>query len=166
MESFLQENILVVGIADMKVCGDPEKMLVTYSLGSCVGIVIYDPVVKVGGMLHAMLPEATGDRGAKEFNPFKFIDTGVPLLFKETYKYGAVKSRLEISVIGGAQILDDSGFFNIGKRNLAALRKIFWKNGVMIDREHVEGAVSRTVRLEIGTGRVILRLGWGEEIVL
>jgi chemotaxis protein CheD len=166
MELLLQENILVVGIADMRVCDDPEKTLVTYSLGSCVGVLVYDPVVKVGGMLHAMLPEATGDRNAKGFNAFKFIDTGVPLLFKEAYKLGAVKKRLEISVIGGAQILDDSGFFNIGKRNLAALRKIFWKNGVMIDHEHVEGAVSRTVRLEIGAGRVILRLGWGEEIVL
>lgn len=166
MELLLHKNILVVGIADMKVCDDPEKTLVTYSLGSCVGVAVYDPVVRVGGMLHAMLPEATGDHYEKGFNPFKFIDTGVPLLFKETYKYGAVKSRLEISVVGGAHILDDSGFFNIGKRNLAALRKIFWKNGVMIDREHVEGVISRTVRLEMATGRVTLRLGWGEEIVL
>lgn len=166
MELPLNENIFVVGIADMQVCDDPEKTLVTYSLGSCLGVVVYDPVVKVGGILHAMLPESTGDRNAKEFNAFKFIDTGVPLLFKETYKYGAIKNRLQVSVIGGSQILDDSGFFNIGKRNLATLRKIFWKNGVMIDREHTEGSISRTVRLEIGTGRIVIRFGWGEEIVL
>jgi chemotaxis protein CheD len=158
-----QDNILIVGVAEMKVTDNPRLALVTYSLGSCLGIVVYDPVVRVGGMLHAMLPEATGDPNSKSFNPFKFIDTGVPLLFREAYKYGARKSRLSVSVIGGAQIMDDSGFFNIGKRNLAALHRIFWKNGVMIDHEHVEGSVSRTVRLEMNTGRIILRLGWGEE---
>ena len=87
-------------------------------------------------------------------------------MFKETYRYGAVKQRIKVSVLGGAQILDDSGYFNIGKRNLAILRKLFWKNGVMIEKEHVEGNVSRTVRLRIGTGEVLVKLGWGEEIVL
>ncbi|MHB9030088.1 MAG: chemotaxis protein CheD [Candidatus Latescibacterota bacterium] len=158
--------MLVVGVGEMKVSGDPRISLMTYSLGSCLGIVVYDPEVRVGGMLHAMLPEATGDPASKLFNPFKFIDTGVPLLFREAYQYGARKSRIIVSVAGGAQIMDDSGFFNIGKRNLAALRRIFWKNGVMIDHEHVEGDVSRTVRLEIGTGRITLRLGWGEEFEL
>ncbi len=161
-----QDNILVVGVADMRVCTDPQKTLVTYSLGSCLGIVVYDSVAGVGGMLHAMLPEAMGDRTAKTFNPYKFVDTGVPALFREAYKFGAQKNRMRVSVIGGAQIMDDSGFFNIGKRNLATLRKLFWKNGVMIDREHVEGSVSRTVRLNIGTGQVTLRLGWGEEFIV
>lgn len=158
--------MLIVGVADLKVCNDPRMTLVTYSLGSCLGIVVYDPVARAGGILHAMLPEAMGDRTARSFNPYKFVDTGVPLLFKEAYKLGAQKNRMEVSVVGGAQIMDDSGFFNIGKRNLATLRKIFWKNGVLIGREHVAGSVSRTVRLDLGTGRVTLRLGWGEEFIL
>lgn len=161
-----QQNLMIVGVGDMKISDDPLRTLVTYSLGSCVGVVIYDPVAKAGGMLHAMLPEAMGDRSAKTFNPHKFVDTGIPLLFKETYKLGAKKNRMEVSVVGCAQIMDDSGFFNIGKRNLAMVRKIFWKNGVMVAREHVEGSVSRTVRLDISTGRVTLRLGWGEELTL
>jgi chemotaxis protein CheD len=160
------ERILVVGIAEMRVTDDPEVTLVTYSLGSCAGVVIYDVEARVGGILHAMLPEAIGDRTEQSFNPCKFVDTGVPLLFSEAYKYGARKNRLEVAVVGCAQIMDDAGYFNIGKRNLAALRKLFWKNGILIRREHAEGTVSRTVKLDMRTGRVILRLGWNEEFVL
>ena len=150
----------------MGVSDNPHFTLVTYSLGSCLGIVIHDPVAKVGGILHAMLPEAKDEKDKKNFNPYKYIDAGVPLFFKETYKYGEKKNRLTVSVLGGSRILDESGFFNIGKRNLATLRKMFWKNGVMIDSEHVGSNVSRTVRLDINTGEVRLKLGYGEELIL
>ena len=159
-------NLITIGVGDMAVSDNPFYTLVTYSLGSCLGIVVHDPVVKVGGILHAMLPEAKDEKENKNFNPYKYIDAGVPLFFKETYKYGAKKNRMIISVLGGSRILDESGFFNIGKRNLATLRKMFWKNGVMVDKEHVEGNVSRTVRLDIATGEVRLRLGYGEELIL
>ncbi len=161
-----RDDIIVAGIAEMRVSGDPTKTIITYSLGSCVGVVIHDPVARVGGILHAMLPEALEDKSDPGFNPYKFIDTGVPLLFREAYRLGAVKNRIEVSVIGGAQIMDDSGFFNIGRRNLASLRKLFWKNGILIGREHVEGSLSRTVELEVGSGRVLVRLGWNEVIIL
>lgn len=161
-----RDDILVAGIADMKVTNDPAKTIVTYSLGSCVGVVIHDPVAKVGGILHAMLPEALDKRDDPAFSPCKFVDTGVPLLFREAYRLGARKSRIEVSVVGGAQIMDDSGYFNIGKRNLNALRRILWRNGMLVSREHVEGAVSRTVSLEVATGIVRVRLGWNEEVVL
>ncbi len=159
-------NNLTVGIADMKVSSDPTATIITYSLGSCLGVTIYDPVVRVGGMIHIMLPEAKDERNSPNFNPYKYVDTGIPLLFKEAYKYGAEKKRMVISVSGGAQVLDDSGYFNIGKRNLTILRKLFWKNGVMIDKEHVEGTISRTVRLDIKTGEIILKLGGNKEILL
>lgn len=161
-----RDNQITIGVADMKLSNNPDSTLVTYSLGSCLGITIYDPLVKVGGLLHVMLPESGNDKGSGSFNPFKYVDTGVPILFKEAYKYGASKNRLIVKVAGGAQILDDSGYFNIGKRNLAALRKLFWKNGVMIDSEHVEGTVARTVRMKIETGEVILSIGREKEIVL
>ena len=160
------KKVITVGIAEMEISDDPGATLVTYSLGSCLGITVYDPVVHVGGLLHIMLPEANAEKGSKNFNPLKYVDTGVPLLFKEAYKYGAQKNRMKITVSGGAQILDESGFFNIGKRNMATLRKLFWKNGVMIEKEHVEGSVSRTVRLFLNDGTVTIKLGWGEEIVL
>lgn len=157
---------LTVGIADMKVSNDLEASLITYSLGSCLGVMIYDPAVRVGGMLHAMLPEAKDERNSPTFNPFKYIDSGVPLLFKEAYKLGAEKRRIRVAVAGGSQILDDSGYFNIGKRNLATLRKLFWKNGIMIDKEHVEGSISRTVKLNLSDGSISLKIGGGKEMPL
>ena len=157
---------LTVGVGDMKLSNDPNGALITYSLGSCLGVMIYDPVAKVGGLLHAMLPEAKDERNSPGFNPYKYVDAGIPLLFKEAYKLGAEKRRITVAVAGGAQILDDSGYFNIGKRNLATLRKMFWKNGVMIDREHVEGSVSRTVKLFLADGLITLKLGGGKEMQL
>jgi chemotaxis protein CheD len=162
----MKDTVITVGVGDMRVSDNPNVSLVTYSLGSCLGIVLFDPHSMVGGLLHAMLPEANNDKEKSDFNPCKYIDTGIPLLFKETYKYGAVKHRLKVYVLGGSQILDEAGYFNIGKRNLATLRKLFWKNGVMIEKEHVGGNVSRTVRLILSTGEVKLKLGWGEEILL
>jgi chemotaxis protein CheD len=143
---------VIVGVGDMKVSDNPEVALVTYSLGSCIGVCIYDPSAKVGGLLHYMLPESSIDQAKARNAPFMFGDTGIPLLFKESYKLGAKKNRLNVIVVGGAEILDQKGFFNIGKRNYTLLRKLFWKNNVMINFEDVGGTVNRTVKLEIGTG--------------
>jgi chemotaxis protein CheD len=145
---------MIVGIADMKVTNDTNATLVTYSLGSCIGVAIYDPVVKVGGLLHFMLPDSQIDLHKAEKNPWMFADTGVPGLFREAYQLGAEKRRMRVKVVGGAQILDDSGYFNIGKRNCMTLRKIFWKNNVLVNAEEVGGEVNRTVSLEISSGKV------------
>jgi len=149
---------LVVGVGDMKISNDPGAVLVTYSLGSCIGLVIYDPVAKVGGLLHYMLPESKIDGVKAQKNPYMFGDTGIPLLFKGTYKLGAKKNRLKIMVVGGAQILDQEGVFNIGKRNYTLLRKLFWKNSVMIDYENVGGQVNRTIKLKLKNGEAWLKM--------
>ena len=149
---------IVVGVGDMKISNDPEDVLVTYSLSSCIGLAIYDPVAKVGGLLHYMLPESSLDGSKARKNPYMFGDTGIPLLFKEAYKLGAKKNKLKVIVVGGAQILDQKGFFNIGKRNHTLLRKMFWKNNVMIDYEEVGGTVNRTIRLEIESGQAWLKV--------
>jgi chemotaxis protein CheD len=148
---------VVVDIADLKVTNDANAALITYSLGSCIGVALWDPVAKVAGMLHYMLPESSISPEKAESNPAMFCDTGVPKLFKAAYELGAVKRRLVVKVAGGSQLLDDKGTFNIGKRNYLALRKIFWKNGVMIAAEDVGGSISRTMRLEIATGIVTLK---------
>lgn len=153
---------IVVDIADMAVTRKPGTTLVTYSLGSCIGLAIWDPVAKVGGMLHYMLPDSKVSPDKAKTTPAMFCDTGVPRLFKAAYELGAKKRRLVIKVAGGSQLLDDNGTFNIGKRNYLALRKIFWKNGVMIDSEDVGGSVSRTLRLEVDTGNVTLKMRSGE----
>ncbi|HEX9715975.1 MAG TPA: chemotaxis protein CheD [Desulfurivibrionaceae bacterium] len=154
---------IIVGISDMKVSNKPDDVLITYSLGSCIGVVIWDPVAKVGGLLHYMLPDSSLDKEKAEAKPFMFADTGIPRLFKETYKFGAIKNRLIVKVVGGSQIMDNAGIFNIGKRNQAVLRKMFWKNQIMLAKEDVGGTGNRTVSLEIGTGITHLKVsGRGE----
>jgi len=148
---------IVVDIADLAVSKDPNATLITYSLGSCIGVAIWDPVARVGGMLHYMLPDSTLSPDKAASSPAMFADTGIPKLFRAAYELGATKQRLVVKIAGGAQLLDDHGTFNIGKRNYLALRKIFWKNGVMIAAEDVGGAISRTLRLHVGTGVVSIK---------
>jgi len=157
---------IVVDIADMQISDNPQDVLVTYALGSCLGVVLYDPVVRIGGLVHLMLPDSSIESNIDRFNPAKFVNTGVPALFKKMYNYGAKKERIWNAVVGGAQIMDDNGFFNIGKRNYAALRKLYWRNNVLIDKEHVGDRINRTIRLEIRTGNVYVKLSSGETILL
>ena len=152
-----------VGIADMKTSDDPDVTLITNSLGSCIGVAVYDPAAKVGGMLHYMLPDSGLDTRKAEERPLMFADTGIPLLFKECYKLGAEKKRMLVKIAGASRIMDASDRFNIGKRNYAALRKIFWRNHVMIDAENVGGTSNRTMWLDIATGKLVLKVsGKGE----
>jgi chemotaxis protein CheD len=154
---------IVIGVADMAVSSKVEDTLITYSLGSCIAVITYDPAAKVGGILHYMLPEAAMDMEKAKKKPAMFADSGIPVLFKMTYQLGATKKSTIVRVAGGSQIMDENGVFNIGKRNYLAMRKIFWRNNVMVAAEEVGGNVNRTVRLEIATGRVIVKVsGFGE----
>jgi len=147
----------------MQVTNDPAYTLVTYALGSCIGVTIYDPAVKIGGLLHFMLPESALDPQKAQKNPWMFADTGIPLFFKEAYRLGAEKKRMLVKIAGGSQIMDDSQYFNIGKRNYLALRKIFWANNVLIRGEEVGGHTNRTLRLDVANGRVWLKNAGGGE---
>ncbi len=149
---------IVVGISDMKISKVPGDTLITYSLGSCIGLVIYDPEAKIGGLLHYMLPDSNLDKGKADRKPYMFADTGIPMLFKEAYKLGASKNRMVVKVVGGGQIMDADGVFNIGKRNYMTLRKMFLKNKVMITKEDVGGTVNRTVSIDVDTGTTTLKV--------
>ncbi len=154
---------IIVGMADMGVSSDPEATLITYALGSCIGVSVYDPATQVGGLLHFMLPESKLDPQKAQKNPWMFADTGIPLFFKELYRLGGEKRRLRVTVCGGAQVMDAEGFFNIGKRNYMALRKIFWMNNVLVHAEAVGGQVNRTVRLELSSGKVWVKTSGEQE---
>lgn len=156
---------LVVDIAGCQASDDPSATLVTYSLGSCIGVAIWDQRARVGGMLHYMLPESSLSPEKAKTNPAMFADTGIPTLFRAAYALGAHKKSIIVKIAGGSQLLDDNGTFNIGKRNYIMLRKIFWKNGVLIEAEDVGGSLSRTVRLDVGTGRFTIK-SRGQEIEL
>ena len=108
---------LVIDIADAQVSNDPGVELVTYSLGSCIGVAIWDPETRVAGMIHYMLPDSTLSQDKARSRPAMFADTGIPLLFRSAYQLGAVKKRLVVKVAGSSSLLDDNGTFNIGKRN-------------------------------------------------
>ena len=149
----------VVGVADLVVSRNPDDVLVTYSLGSCLGVVLHDPVARVSGMLHVMLPDSRIEKLSKNsivFNSFKYVDTGIPRLFQKCYKLGATKRNMCLSVFGGAQVFDREDYFNIGKRNYVALRKVIWQEGVLIKNEHVGGTVHRTVKIEVQNGQITL----------
>jgi len=149
---------VVVGVADMRVSNNAAEVLVTHALGSCIGVAIYDPLAKVGGILHFMLPDSLLDPVKGQENPHMFADTGLPRLFRECYQMGAQKSRLQVKVAGGSQVLGSKEYFQIGRRNFAALRKIFLKNNVLIDKADVGGTQARTMFLEIATGNVWVKV--------
>lgn len=149
---------IVVGIADLAVSNNQNATLTTYSLGSCLGVAVYDPVVRVGGMLHLMLPDSSIDPTKAAVKPAMFMDTGVPALFRAAYELRANKHRLQIYVAGGAQIMDNTGYFNIGKRNYEALTALLAKHNLRIQSEQVGGMVNRTMYLNVGTGEVSLKV--------
>lgn len=153
----MEMSMLTVGVADMKLSDSSEDTLVTYALGSCAGIAIYDRTAGIAGILHCMLPLSKIAREKAASNPYMFVDTGIPELFRKAYELGARKERITVKVAGCAQILDDNGHFKIGMRNHAAVRKILWKNNILIEKEEVGGGESRTMYCSVATGRVQIK---------
>ncbi len=148
---------ITVGISDMKVSNNPSDILITYSLGSCVGLTLHDPVAQVGGLIHCMLPLSKIDKERAKKAPCMFTDTGVPLLIQELLNMGAQKSRLVAKLAGAAKLLDDSNTFRIGDRNKVVLRKVLWKNDILISAEDTGGSVARTMLLYMDTGRTVIK---------
>ncbi len=148
----------VVLVGDMKV-GKKGDILVTHALGSCLGLMIYDPQVRVGGMLHAMLPLSKINPQKAEANPYMFVDTGVPKLFKSVYDLGAQKSRLIVKAAGCGQPLGNNEMFKIGERNHIVLKKLLWKNNILLESEDIGGTSSRTVTFDLDTGQIVISSG-------
>lgn len=153
----------VVGVGDGGVSRDPDIMLVTYALGSCVAVMLHDPVARVSGLVHYMLPDSSMSSEKTQARPWMFADTGIPRLLHAVQEQGADKRRLVIFAAGGAQLMDDNSMFNIGKRNCLALRKVLWKFGLVAHAEETGGVEARTVRMEAGTGRVWLQVPGREQ---
>ncbi len=154
----------IVQVGDMKT-GVKGDEIVTYALGSCLGLMVYDPVAHVGGLLHAMLPLAKINPEKAETNPYMFVDTGVPCLFKEVYKLGGQKERMIVKAAGCGSPLGKNEMFKIGERNHTILKKLLWKNGVLLKAEEIGGSISRTVYLDISTGRITIKNGRQERVL-
>lgn len=148
---------IVVDISDAKVSKDSEEILTTYSLGSCIGVALYDPQAKVGGMLHYQLPVSDVDKPKAEKMPFMFADTGMALLLNKLVSMGAGKKRMNVKIAGGATMATGPKGFDIGKRNYLSIRKVLWQNGLFIDGEDIGGSSPRNMYMNMADGTVTVR---------
>jgi chemotaxis protein CheD len=149
--------MIQVELADMKVSNRKNEMIGADSLGACIGLAVYDPVVKVGGLLHYMLPISKIDPQRARTMPAMFADTGSLELFKALYALGGKKERLQVRVVGGSQLMGNSQLFDMGKRNYLVLRKIFAKNNIKIHAEDIGGHYSRSIRMDLNSGECIVK---------
>ncbi len=147
----------VVGVGEMAISDKPGDMLITYSLGSCIGVTVYDRVIKLGGLIHCLLPLSRTDPEGARRQPAKYTDVGVIALLQEMYDRGATKENLIVKVAGGSAMQATSDVFETGKRNYTVLRKILWKNSLLIDGEDVGGSKPRTMSLYVNSGLVTVR---------
>jgi chemotaxis protein CheD len=155
---------IVIGIGEMAVSGSLDGVIVTHALGSCVAVCVWDPLVRVGGMLHFLLPEARLNPERAKRQPGTFADSGIPLLFRTAYEHGVEKKRCRVTLLGGAAIAAaGSGGLDVGKRNALAAKRLLWQNGIIIHAEALGGSESRTVALSLADGT--LRVSCGREVV-
>ena len=158
-------NVISVGMADFKTAKTPD-ILLTAGLGSCIGICIHDPILKVGGMAHIMLPTASGSMGG---NPAKYADTAISLLLEEISGMGAHSSRLKAKMAGGAQMFSFPGkppVLKIGERNAEAVELELKKNGIPLLIADVGGSFGRTIHFDVGTGQLHIRtINQGEKVI-
>ncbi|MDO9694987.1 MAG: chemotaxis protein CheD [Candidatus Latescibacteria bacterium] len=150
-------SIVAVDISEMVVANDPAQILVTYSLGSCVGVTVFDLEARVGGLIHCMLPLSRIDPRRATARPAMFVDTGLPTLLQAVYDLGAARHRLLVKAAGGGSPLGPDEIFKIGQRNLEVLGKVLWKNGLDLRAQSVGGAHARTLALDLQSGRTIVR---------
>jgi chemotaxis protein CheD len=146
-----------VGISEMYISQDSDEVIITYSLGSCIGITVFDPVVRIGGMIHCMLPLSKTDPAKAELKPAMFVDTGMTQLLETIFTMGGKRERLIVKIAGGASPLSDVTVFQIGVRNFTVARKLLWKNNILINREEVGGTISRTMSLYMDDGHTEIK---------
>lgn len=153
-------NTLSLGLGEMAISRDPADVLVAYGLGSCLGIAMFDAVARVGGMVHAVLPEHVSGNGNGS-TPGKFVDTGIQALIEGMQKSGADPRRLMVWMAGGASMLLSPAMtksFDIGNRNIQNATKMFAAMRIHLSGQEVGGNIGRTVRLYICDGRMTVRL--------
>lgn len=151
-------TILVLGVGDLGASKNPPELIKTYALGSCVAVILIHPKARVVGMVHVALPESSINPAKAQHKPGYFADTGVPGLIREMMALGCPggPKQMIAKIAGGAKISDPQNVFNIGNRNILAVKKILWKYGVSPRSEDVGGSISRTVTLSAKNGKVLL----------
>lgn len=150
-------NVIKVGMADLNICKAPD-VITTLGLGSCIGLTLYDPVTKIGGMVHYMLPDSTQVR--KNENIAKFADTGIEELLRRVVAAGANRQRLVAKMAGGAKMFETTGAStvgNIGERNAETAKQILKQKGIRLVAEDTGLNYGRTVELHCETGEFYIK---------
>ena len=156
-------DLTVVGIAQMAVSRPPSR-LACLGLGSCVAVILFDPVAKLGGIVHVLLPRAPNHHDQAE----KYADTGTAKLIDEMLKQGANKARVFARLVGGAEMFTavNIAISNIGRENIFEARKALGRGSIRIMGEETAGKKGRSVYFDLDTGKVIVQTAFGKERIL
>ena len=148
-----------VGIGDFAICDRPGDVIKTFALGSCVAIAIHDRVKKLSALMHVALPDSSINPDKAKEKPAYFVDTGLPLLLDLLKEKGVARHSISIKLVGGSAIMDETRRFDIGKRNVLAIKKLLWRKRLGTIAEDTGGNISRTVTISVDTGEVLISSG-------
>jgi chemotaxis protein CheD len=159
-----------VGMSEIAVSRAPD-VLIAIGLGSCVGVCFYDPLLKCGGMAHVMLPDSTQilGAGAEITKPGKFADTALPELLRKVTELGALPSRLEVKIAGGAQMFNfngDNGRMQIGPRNVETIEQLLAAMNLKLAGKNTGGNCGRSVRFDLATGMLTVKMINSPDIII
>jgi chemotaxis protein CheD len=160
-----RQTQVVVGVADLKVTNLPNALVITYALGSCLGVTVYDRVLQAGGMLHALLPDSSTS-ARRDAPEAMFVEAGMARLLDAMSELGSQPDHREFKVFGGAQVLGASDFLSIGARNVATMKKLALLHRLHVTRWDVGGQTNRTIQLYLDNGDVAVRMPGRKDVCL
>ena len=154
---------ITIGIADMKLARG-QGMLITYALGSCIGICLHDPLLKLGALIHIMLPV---NMETNRTNTMKYADTGLRETLRQMEAMGAKRTRMTAKIAGGAKMFETGGSLgNIGQRNIESVHLNLKKEGIRLLKEDVGGSVARTLLFDVNSGLGCVRCYGRPELII
>jgi chemotaxis protein CheD len=157
----MKKDPISLGLGECAISRNPEDVLVAYGLGSCLGISMIDPLTRIAGLIHAVLPGAANGLPSSDSTSHKYVDSGIEDLLAAVIKEGANKNRLIVRIVGGANMLVSPGMtnsFDIGTRNMETARKTLQRLNLKITAEEVGGHTGRTVHVYVADSRVTVRV--------
>lgn len=160
-------KILAVAMGSARFSGMPEEQLFAREVGSGLAVVLYDPDVPLGALMHLVLPDSGQDKIGRErlaFRPYKYVDTAVPLVLQRFWDAGGRRRRVRVGVFGGSRLTDQPRGSDLGFRNYTALRYELWHYRIRLDFEHTGGYMNRSVNLDIESGRISVLLSDGSKL--
>ena len=139
-------------------------MLITYALGSCIGICLHDPLLKLGALVHIMLPV---NMETNRTNTMKYADTGLRETLRQMEAMGANRTRITAKIAGGAKMFETAGSLgNIGQRNIESVHLNLKKEGIRLLKEDVGGSVARTLLFDVNSGLGCVRCYGRPELII